>query len=573
MMLAFSVWYTIFAVFLFYGFNTLRLYRAQERTAQAQLPPRNTTWLPYPGNIFQFIFNGRKFLEQATYMTSRPASVKIPLFPGLEIYFFQEPETVKEIWRRSSMLKSVNLRLFFYGYIFGMSPRWLALFRADNSGPFPKPYPGTTVPPTRRIHHLLYEGTHTALAGSGFRPTLERLRADLIYRIENVNEQRQEWTEFKDLRHFVLHNLGGSFICAIFGPSLLHINPTFIDDLAEFNHFVPFLSRGLPRLLVPQAYRAREKVKDHLKRWYAHARSHVSNGSGGDDGDADPLWGSSWMKNRQRILGSMEGDDDALASSDLGVAWGSIVNLVPSTIMALVHILANQDLLERVRKEIRQTVGDKTPMAEIDLNALSENDLLSSIYAETLRLHVKLNIVVSSQRDDLLFGKWHLPKARIGLINCHVSQMNADFWNTNNGNHPVDSFWAERFLTDPSNPLSGPVSPNHRRAESQAAQSISEAKLNPRKKSFTLDGIEGTWVPYGGGQLMCPGRFLAKHAIILTCAILLRDHDLELLTESIATSSRNFGIGTEQPRDPVPFRLRKQLRDCEPVRVMDNHYT
>ncbi|TGJ80538.1 hypothetical protein E0Z10_g8215 [Xylaria hypoxylon] len=289
---------------------------------------------------------------------------------------------------------------------------------------------------------------------------------------------------------------------------------------------------------------------------------HFNNESVGDDGDSDPYWGSSWMRNRQKILGKIENDDDALASSDLGVAWGSVVNLVPSTIMALVHILADPDLLECVRQEIRQTVGEKTLITEIDLQALSDNDLLSSIYAETLRLHVKLNIVVSSQRDDLEFGKWCLPKGSIGLVNCHISQTNENFWNTKNGAYPVESFWAERFLTDPSDPLSGPISPKYRNTESQTAQLIDETKLNQRTKRFTLDGLEGTWVPYGGGHLMCPGRFLAKNAIIFTFAMLLKDYDVELLTKSVVTSSRSFGIGTEQPRDPVPFRLRRQSRSC-----------
>lgn len=251
------------------------------------------------------------------------SSVRVSFLPGMEIHFFQEPDTVREIWKRSTLLKSVNLRLFIYGYIFGMAPRWLALFRADDSGPFPKPYPGSSVAAENRIHHMLYEGTHTALVGSGRNPLLGRFRSNLITRIYDLKIARLDWIEFHDLRQFVSDHLGHSFLHAIFGPNLLRVNPTFVDDLNKFNDVVPLLSKGLPQWLIPKAYRARDTAKSHLKQWYAHARLHFSVDSIAEDGDSDPFWGSSWMRKRQEILNKI-GDDDLLASSDLGVAWGYV---------------------------------------------------------------------------------------------------------------------------------------------------------------------------------------------------------------------------------------------------------
>lgn len=178
--------------------------------------------------------------------------------------------------------------------------------------------------------------------------------------------------------------------------------------------------------------------------------------------------------------------------------------------MALIHILSDPGLTQRVREEIDRTVGRATPMCEVDIKALTENDLLASIYAETLRLHVKMATVVNSQRDNLQLGKWYFPKGSVGLVSCHLAHMNEDFWNTGDGIHPVGSFWAERFLTDQSDPSSGPVlllAPKHKSSPSSsqpAPQVQNPTKANPTPSSsqsggrFSVEGLEGAWVPFGG---------------------------------------------------------------------------
>ncbi|RYP60716.1 hypothetical protein DL770_009939 [Monosporascus sp. CRB-9-2] len=520
----------IITILLNYAYDIYQYHRAHSREATNQLPPKYPTLPLYLGSVIPFLLNCPGFLTRATSYAGQLTSTRIAFLPGCDIYFFQDRQTVKQIWKYSHLMKSVSLRIFFYKYIFGMPERWLSMYYEDDSGPFPRPYPGTNVPPEKRIHYILYEGTHQALAGNGFNPALQRFRAALLRQIDAMKVP-EEWLEMDNFQRLILHTVGKAFIESIFGPSLIRINPTFMDDLKEFNRAVPSLSKGTPRFLIPRAI--------------------------SEDGDGDPFWGSAWMRHRQKTLAKIQ-DDETLASSDLGVAWGSIVNLVPSTIMAMVHILEDKSVCDRVQREIGENFSHQA-LSDIELKRVSNNHLLSSIYAETLRLHVKLNTVVSSQRVDLKLGKWWLPRGSIGLVNSHISHMDSDFWNTKNGLYPVEKFWADRFLTDPADPSSGPINLAHREAhELVDAKRYGSEGARKTKPYFSMDGLEASWVPYGGGHLICPGRFLAKNAIIFTCVLLLGEFDIELLSDVGELCSSNFGIGTEEPKHPVKFRIRRK---------------
>jgi hypothetical protein len=63
-----------------------------------------------------------------------------------------------------------------------------------------------------------------------------------------------------------------------------------------------------------------------------------------------------------------------------------------------------------------------------------------------------------------------------------------------------------------------------------------------------------------GGHAICPGRFLAKSAILVACALMVENFDMEMATGEIEMSYAKFGLGTLRPKNPIPFRLRRRLR-------------
>ncbi|XXH02120.1 hypothetical protein Hte_008488 [Hypoxylon texense] len=141
-----------------------------------------------------------------------------------------------------------------------MPEKWLSVYAEDNSGQFHKPFPGSNVVPERRMHHILNDGIERALTGPGFDPTLQRFRSILISHIQALDAPAGEWIEIKDFRRFIHNTVGRSLVQAIFGPSLLEVNPEFMDDLFEFDRALPLLARGVWSFLMPKPYAIRKKL-------------------------------------------------------------------------------------------------------------------------------------------------------------------------------------------------------------------------------------------------------------------------------------------------------------------------
>lgn len=105
---------------------------------------------------------------------------------------------------------------------------------------------------------------------------------------------------------------------------------------------------------------------------------------------------------------------------------------------------------------------------------------------------------------------------------------------------PLDQFWPGRFLVSPDDPQSGP----HKRS---AAGPDSGVGVQPEEQPvFSLDGMAGSWFPYGGDARMCPGRHFAKREIMATLALLAVGFDIEVTADRAAREMqwREFGLGT-----------------------------
>ncbi|OTA55244.1 Pfs, NACHT and ankyrin domain protein [Hypoxylon sp. EC38] len=449
--------------------------------------------------------------------------------------------------------------VYVFKYFFGLPESVVSVYRADDSGPFPKPYGCSNVPAEERIDHITHHGFLRALGGPGLMPTTRRYMNALTARMEEKN-LCGEWTEMADFSSFFQDIVGFSLIKCLYGPTMLRLNPDFMQDLWGFDESVPWLARGVPSFIRPSAHKPRQNLIGHLKRWYAYAREHFDPSTISPDGDGDPYWGSNLMRYRQeKLLAVKNHDDDVLARMDLGLAWGAVGNTIPCTMLSAFHIFKDPVLLQRVRDDVESSFGSQH-LLDIDPNKLIKEHLLSSIYAETLRLYVKTYFMVSSPHTDVHLGRWTLPKGSIGLMNAGVSHMDESFWNSRGGEHPVTTFWADRFIIDPTDSQSGPVAPHVREfpySVEPTGEHVDKTQ-STNKPFFSMDGTEGSWFPYGGGHSICPGRFLAKSVILFTCALLARNYDIELLSDKVEMSSWRFGLGVGGLKHALPFRIRKR---------------
>ena len=165
--------------------------------------------------------------------------------------------------------------------------------------------------------------------------------------------------------------------------------------------------------------------------------------------------------------------------------------------------------------------------------------------------------------------------------------MDKGVWNTRFGNaeHPLETFWAERFLIHDSHPHSGPLklessaslkAKNSESDEDQDdAHSSQKNSAQSESSKFSLTGLSGIWVPFGGGTSLCPGRHLAKEEILLAVANLIIIFDFKLVDRKTWWKSlmggigggqdggyqhemRYFGMGVLPPRKDVEVMIRRR---------------
>ena len=73
--------------------------------------------------------------------------------------------------------------------------------------------------------------------------------------------------------------------------------------------------------------------------------------------------------------------------------------------------------------------------------------------------------------------------------------------------------------------------------------------------TFSTEGLRGIYLPYGGGQNICPGRHYAKQEILLIVDIFLLIYDVETLVPKVTESYDFFGTGVLTPQGSTPFRI------------------
>ncbi|KAI1173338.1 cytochrome P450 [Nemania sp. FL0916] len=531
---------------LYYAYAVIRYKRGQYSVGNSMLPPIYPATVPILSNLLSYMIDSRDFFRRATIS-----------FMWFSIYAFQDRDSVRKIMSHPSLSSPMPMYLYCMKYLFGMPDSGLNAYKADDSGPLSKPYAGSHVKPEHRIDFGLHQGYVKGLSGPGLTTTAQRIFQGVYQRFEAKEQSlSHEWANVPDIYGYFQTDLSSAVIQALFGSLILEMHPDIVDDLWRYDDLLPWLAKGVPSWIYSEPYRSRDQICAKLKAWHANARNNFDKSMIFSDGDGDPCWGSELTRERHQLL-KYTHDDDALASSDLGFMWAVIANTVPSILYTVMHIFKDPNLLPRIREEVSERFRGDIPAPEHvkDLKALQNMPLLESAYAETLRLYVKTWVMVSSAHDDVDLGRWRLPRGCIGVINSDVSHMDKSFWNTQDGRHPVDEFWAERFLIDPNDPSSGPINPGM-----HSVGAAPEPGQNKDKPYFSRAGLMGSWMPYGGGPSICPGRHLAKYVIFYVASLLVSKFDIELQDDrnTITLDAHRFGLGVGRPPGAIPIRVRKR---------------
>lgn len=244
-------------------------------------------------------------------------------------------------------------------------------------------------------------------------------------------------------------------------------------------------------------------------------------------------------------------------------------------------MLRDRDLLKRASRELDacRTTNDASEPTGFDVTKLCSQPLLQSSFAETLRKYTAVYILRKPEHEDSQILDYKVPKGKMMVIDSTIAHLDRRNWNTGTeGEHPVETFWADRFLTYGAKPpRTTPSSlqahhPSHPPAEIRPqgeqptvpSTSAVGTPPPPPPPQFSLHGYSGAWIPFGGGIHQCPGRHWVKAQMLLGFATIHSAFEIDLLAradgndDTLAVDMRKCGLGVMQPAQKVGFRIRRK---------------
>ena len=523
------------------------------------------------GQVSSFLKCRRLFTNRSgrrKYGAKTPVRIMLGPTPA---YLVSDPEHFEKLLKSGRNLSPKPGIAVTMENMFGTPADAARIYKEDNSGISPIPVPGTSIKPNNRVFYHQHAAAHKYLSGQALRAMTERFMDFLAEDLAGDTTIREDWTEGPDLFALFQKQVFCAATRALFGPWLLRLNPSFTEDFWEYVDETPTLLKGLPRFMASGAYAVRDRVLGSIMKWHKYATEHSDYSlNGPETPEWEEFWGSKYLKVRQENGRAVECMDDvAMAAEDLAllVAYVTLpypahathklsanANAIVTAAWFLIEIYSDPTLLPRVEAEVKSAQRPRLVASEpirFDIDRLCQSPLLQSIYAETLRLRVALLINRTPVQSDFELAGWRFRKGCMIAMSTFTAGTNEAVWNTGTkeDHHPLQEFWADRFLLA---------------SNAEAPQDQNRNAGQEERREFTLSGLNGAWIPYGGGPFMCPGRHFAKQEMIGSFAVFLNCFEVELLGDSNGArqtprpDKRFFGLGALPPRDRVPYRIRRR---------------
>ncbi|KAH7324408.1 cytochrome P450 [Stachybotrys elegans] len=524
-------------------------------------PPTLPFALPLVGHLLQFLWNTERLLGKAATCFDPTTPVRLKLL-NRRVTILNGASNVATLFKGSRGLSSERWLVQVLVTAFGVNTADVPFYHADNTGIGQQPLPGSNqVPREHRIFHLVYQNVHDGLSGARLEEMQNQMIRNLYAQFAALDVNSNAWTDIPDIYGSFIRNICfAASTTSLCGPRIFEAAPNITADFWDFDGHLPNLFKEMPQWLFPSAYKARDKMKDNLKRWHelAHQGYDVSQ-SDQDRRNWEEHFGSKLMRCRHAFFSKMPLSKDSVAADDLGLLWAATANAIPAIGWMVLEVLQRPKLLEQVRVEItphfRSTAGTGPP--SIDIDGLCQEPLIQSIYAEVLRVHNGTVVARVPQTTNFSIAGWRFPKDEAIMVSTYDTARSPYIWNqgTPENPHPVDEFWPERFILDPNDPSSGPVAP-----QANCEERPLDPSNAPPQPRFSLDGTLGSWVPYGGGTRMCPGRHFAKKELIVSMAMFLTEFDIQLMPRDgwIQDDKRYFMFGVMHPMGSIPARIRRR---------------
>lgn len=232
---------------------------------------------------------------------------------------------ISTLFRNSRDLNNDHWQVQILVNAFGLPREDGDVLLKDDTGINAQPHPNSTMTVAEhRIFYLHHHTFATCLTGSSLDALAKQLVQTLSEQFLNCDIGYDTWTELPDIyTSFIRKEVFHAAITALCGTHILEIIPTLDEDFWAFDHAMPDLFQEMPRFLVPDAYRSRDRMKQNIMKWHGFAHRHYDvTRAEEDEREWEEFFGSRVMRIRQKIFHRTPLTPEGYAADDLGMIWG-----------------------------------------------------------------------------------------------------------------------------------------------------------------------------------------------------------------------------------------------------------
>ncbi|KAI8151552.1 Cholesterol 7-alpha-monooxygenase [Colletotrichum sp. SAR 10_70] len=459
--------------------------------------------------IESYLTDNHGFLKRAAEALKKSNIVKFNLGP-VPVYLVSGSQNVQRLFRNSTgstQLSSDKFVLMVTEKVHGVDQQDAKRWASDKTGRLKIPAPGTEdTPEDQRIwsgmHHIFTE--HLSRA----EPTAKLAQNFTAFFGAKLEKQPlNEWKEVC-LFQFLKKDMAEAAIMTLAGRRLIDKYPEFVDAMWEYDKVAMKLMYGLPTWMNPGPRKAQKKALDMMETFLQDAWDTFDWDGMEAEADWEPTFGSRLQREHAKFWKDKKFSMRSRAAQHLGIQSGFNVNSIPQTAWVVMELAKNPSLWRAVKEEVQGAIlpDPVTSKPAIDVTKLLALPLLQSVYAETLRLHVSIN-VTREVMEPIEWDGYVLPKGSLVQAPTQIGLQDESVWGVEG--HSASSFWAERHIK-----------------YVDKEDDLGHVKTT---MEFSMAGRPSDYFPYGGGVSMCPGRFFAKQEIMLVAAMIVSRFEIEFI--------------------------------------------
>ncbi|KAI1439191.1 cytochrome P450 [Xylaria sp. CBS 124048] len=488
------------------------LWVSLQSTQDAREPRAMDTSIPFISPLINMVMRG------STYFQSRSSEPIYTLrLPGARLYIVNSTSLIPPVQRKSQTISFAPILVQVAAGIIGFSRSGMDVVGKDPTDEHSLLETSArnntlTLTPGPRLHELNQSATRH------ISQSLDELKAAGKGKGESVLR----------LHEWVSRTIIKTSTETMYGPMNPFRDERNIGIWQEFGAgFVPLIVNVLPQLLARKSVLARAKLVKCFEEYFQK------------QGHTHPE-ASALVRNRHALFHERGLSASDIARHEVGTSLALLINTIPATFWFVYHLFADASLLRICREELSRGVvtageqgqgqgqGQGRQSVELAFIKTACPTFLSA-FKETLRFHgvnVAARVVVE---DTLINEAYLLKKGGILLIPGAVQ-------------HALPSIWGEDA------------------GEFNAARFLTKRRHNPA--AFRV---------FGGGSVVCPGRYFATTEILALAALMVLRFDVRPCGGEGEGEGRrewvmptvhktNPGISFQQPDEDVEVQV--QARDA-----------